>query len=33
MVYSKVKDQNMKDTVDELKEILTPATIEPGLMP
>ena len=33
MVYSKVKDQNMKDTVDELKEILTPVTMEPGIIP
>ena len=33
MIYSKVKDQSMKDTVDEIKEVLTPTSIEPGIMP
>jgi len=33
IIYSKVKNQELKDTLDELKDIIQPASIEPGVMP
>lgn len=33
IVYSKIRDQNLKDTFDEIKEVVAPVSVEPGVMP
>jgi len=31
IIYSKIKDQELKDTLEEIKELVNPVNIQPGV--